>query len=347
CALGPAMTTDAVGRGCDAYTSDDVTVFWVVPRDANDRRQLDSWCRAVGPIVFVPDAAIEVADGGPTDSVVLAVWNVSLGAGNVRAFLEREIYLRCGPQPRAETHALLLLQEAFRQDERVPADRPGAKSQHTLREREPIGERVDIERVSSECGLSLLYIPSARNGDRETDDMREDVGNAILSTLPLRDPFAMELPHEASRRVTTGVVVDFPDGRSLRALSLHFDTFPGPWKLLRTGNSSRVRQALALAEALTLLEGQPGIERIATVAGGDMNTWSTQEGAFRQLMAAFPDSPEWHGEPTRGSFPTDHLFFRKGSTPGGFSTPISYHPVTVDYNSDHRPVIAWMLLGSK
>jgi len=345
--LGPAMTTDVGRRGCDAYTSENVAVLWMVPRDDNDRRQLDSWCRAVGPIVFVPNASIEVADAGPADPVVLAVWNVSLGAGNLRAFLEREIGLRCGPQPHVETHALLLLQEAFRQDESVPPDRPGAKSQFTLREREPIGERVDIERVASECGLSLLYIPSVRNGDRETGGKREDLGNAILSTLPLRDPFAMELPREASRRVATGVVVDFPDGRSLRALSLHFNTFPGPWKLLRTGNSSRVRQALALAEALTLMEAQPGAEQIATLAGGDMNTWSTHEGAFRQLMAAFPDSPEWHGEPTRGSFPTDHLFFRKGSTPNGFSTPVSYHPVTVDYNSDHRPVIAWMLLGSR
>jgi endonuclease/exonuclease/phosphatase family metal-dependent hydrolase len=319
----------------------------MVPRDDADRRQLDSWCRAVGPIVFVSDAAIEVADAGPADPVVLAVWNVSLGAGNIWAFLEREIDLRCGPQPRVETHALLLLQEAFRQDESVPPDQPGAKSQHTLREHDPIGERVDIERVASECGLSLLYIPSARNGDRVTGDEREDLGNAILSTLPLRDPFAMELPREASRRVATGVVVDFHDGGKLRALSLHLDTFPGPWNLLRTGNSSRVRQALALAEALTLLEGQPGAEQIATVAGGDMNTWSTQEGAFRQLMAAFPDSPEWHGEATRGSFPRDNLFFRKASTPDGFSTPSAYHPVALNYNSDHRPVIAWMLLGSR
>jgi endonuclease/exonuclease/phosphatase family metal-dependent hydrolase len=345
--VAPAMTTDIGGRGCDAYTSENVAVFWMVPRDANDRRELDRWCRAVGPIVFVPNASIDVADTGPADSVVLVVWNVSLGAGNLRAFLEREIDLRCGPVPRGEGHALLLLQEVFRQDESVPPDRSDSKSQHTLREREPIGERVDIERVASECGLSLLYIPSVRNGDHKNEDEREDIGNAILSTLPLRDPFAMELPREASRRVATGVVVDFPDGESLRALSLHFNTFPGPWKLLRTGNSSRVRQALALADALTLLEGQPGAEEIATVAGGDMNTWSVYEGAFRQLMMAFPDSPEWHGEPTRGSFPTDHLFFRKGPTPDGFSTPTSYHPVTVDYNSDHRPVIAWMLLGSR
>ena len=125
--MGPAMTTDAGGRGCDVYTDDNVAMFWMVPRDDNERRQLDRWCRAVGPIVFVPNASIVVADAGPADRVVLAVWNVSLGAGNLRAFLEREIDLRCGPQPRVETHALLLLQEAFRQDESVPPDRPGGK----------------------------------------------------------------------------------------------------------------------------------------------------------------------------------------------------------------------------
>ena len=73
CALGPAMTTDVGRRECDAYTSENVSVLWMVPRDDNDRRQLDSWCRAVGPIVFVPNASIEVADAGPADPVVLAV----------------------------------------------------------------------------------------------------------------------------------------------------------------------------------------------------------------------------------------------------------------------------------
>jgi len=347
CALGPALTTDTVGRECVAYQNANVGVFWMVPRDDTDRRLLDSWCRAVGPLVFVPEPTIEVGESGPADPIVVAVWNVSLGAGNLRGFLNREIGLRCGPEPSGQTHALLLLQEAFRQDESVPPDQADARVQSTLREREAVGERVDIETVASECGLSMLYLPSARNGDRAGSDEREDIGNAILSTFPIRDPFAIELPPEATRRVATGVVVDFPDGRSVRALSLHLNTFPGPWKLLRTGNSSRVRQALALAEALTLLEGQPGAERIATVAGGDMNTWSTSEGAFRQLLAAFPDSPEWHGEPTRGSFPTDHLFFRNGTTEGGFSTPVSYRTVDIDYNSDHRPVIAWLLLGSK
>ena len=344
CALNQSMTTDVGGRGCDAYASGDAAVFWLMPSGERDRRQLDAWCRAVGPPVFMPAATIEVS--GPADSILLAVWNVSVGGGNLMGFLEREVGLRCGAISTGETHAVFLLQEAFRQDERVPSDPPNATSQHTVRERDPIGERPDVQRVARACGLSLLYVPSARNGDRMTGNEREDLGNAILSTLPLRDPFAIELPREATRRVATGVVVDLPDGESVRALSLHLTTFPGPWKLLRTGNSSRVRQALAIAEALTLLEAQPGAERIPTLAGGDMNTWSTHEGAFRQLMMVFPDSPQWHGEPTRGSFPTDHLLFRKGAT-ASISSPTSYRPVASDYNSDHRPTIAWLSLGSK
>ena len=59
---------------------------------------------------------------------------------------------------------------------------------------------IDIVAISRELGLSLIYVPSMRNGG-SPDDPAEDRGNAILSTLPLSEPVAVELPGERQRRV--------------------------------------------------------------------------------------------------------------------------------------------------
>jgi endonuclease/exonuclease/phosphatase family metal-dependent hydrolase len=278
--------------------------------------------------------------------VAVVAWNVSAAGGDVLDFLETAMGLRCGNPPTSPIHAVFLFQEALRRDWSVPPAADGYELQPTVSERKRDRERLDIVTIAQRCGLSFVYVPSARNGTEEYEDGREDLGNAIVSTLPLRDPFAIELPQEATRRVATGVTAQLPSGHALRVVSVHFNTFPAPWKLLRTGNSSRVRQALALGEGLVIVEGQPSAEPLPTIAGGDLNTWSTQEGAFHQMLRLFPESPEWPGEPTRGSYPTDHLFFRNASVGDSLATPRSYRRLPNDYDSDHHPIIAWLALPS-
>ena len=64
-------------------------------------------------------------------------------------------------------------------------------------------ERIDIVEAAGRLGLSLVYVPSMRNGS----DTDEDRGNAILSTEPLSDVAAVELPFERQRRVAIDAAV--------------------------------------------------------------------------------------------------------------------------------------------
>ena len=64
-------------------------------------------------------------------------------------------------------------------------------------------DTLDIDDHAATLGLSMLYVPSMRNGP----ELREDRGNAIISTEPLLDPFALELPLARQRRVALGAAI--------------------------------------------------------------------------------------------------------------------------------------------
>lgn len=49
------------------------------------------------------------------------------------------------------------------------------------------------------------------------------------------------------------------------------------------------------------------------VVGGDFNAWAGNESALQLMRDAFPESPPWDNLGTRGSFPTDHIFFRSAA----------------------------------
>ncbi len=320
CALTPNMTADVESRACEALR--DSAIVWVIPVEGSGSRALDTWCARVGPIIYQPTSALTVSSRD-TPSILLAAWNVDTGGGDIQEFLERELGARCGDAPIYTTHVVLLVQEA------------------TQRQRDQ--QRTDVSAVADRCGMALLYVPSSpSDGGRGVSGV--DLGNAVLSTLPLEGPFAIELPQVASRQVAAGATVRFADERRLRVVSLHFNTFPSPWRLLGTGNSSRVRQSMALGEALGIVDDRTGGGGVATVAGGDLNTWSTAEGAFRRMQLLFPESPEWHGEPTRGPFPTDHLFFRVGDR-AVWSALDNYRRIDRAYGSDHYPVAAQIRLS--
>src|SRR5262245_54165314 len=175
-------------------TPSSLPVRWFRPESANDRASLDRWCQAVGPAVVAPVAEQLVAK---TRSLTVVSWNAHVGGGDVIGLVNDIRRGNVAGVP-ASGDLVLLLQEAYRGGDAVPAELvPGAASATGIRETPPGASRVDIVAAARTLGLSLYYAPSMRNG--RNDD--EDRGNAILSSLPLSDLRAIELPFERQRRV--------------------------------------------------------------------------------------------------------------------------------------------------
>jgi endonuclease/exonuclease/phosphatase (EEP) superfamily protein YafD len=145
-------------------------------------------------------------------------------------------------------------------------------------------------------------------------------------------------------------VADAPltGGRHLRFVVVHLDVISSFRRVLLSGNQNRARQARGVLEALDSLERSEGAVP-PTIVGGDFNTWSGYESALRLFRAAFPDSPRWDGKSTRGVFPTDHVFFRRGVGPGPGVALLaeSYRPLRFRYGSDHRPLVVWLRLEGR
>jgi endonuclease/exonuclease/phosphatase family metal-dependent hydrolase len=339
------MPFPPVTRSCPDAAVRVTPVRWFFPVVDSDNRTMDRWCRTLGPVVLDSLPAGDFGVPGPDDSLTVAVWNANAGAGELVEFVRRELSLTCAgrssARPDGAAHFVLLVQEALRRSDAIPdGPRLGLVAPPASEAPRP-GPRLDVVAVAHRCGLSVFYAPQVRNGFAPRDGLREDRGVAILSTLPLTDFALIELPLEAARRVVAVASVRNGDGARLRLASVHLITTPPPWRVLVTGNSSRVRQALGLADALRQMDAAPG-SAVSTLAAGDLNTWSVREGAIRRLRELFPDSPHPLATPTRGPFPTDHVFFRRapGRPPGADRIlPGSYRRVENTYSSDHHPVI--------
>jgi endonuclease/exonuclease/phosphatase family metal-dependent hydrolase len=301
----------------------------------------------VGPAVVDSSASGSFGEWGPGDSLAVVIWNVNAGGGDLLRFIDSELSLACeaggllkGPH---FTHFVLMIQEARRWSDDVP-DVPAEAIVPWRVAPDPWpGEFTDIAEIARRCGLALVYVPSMRNGPDETEGKREDRGNAILSTLPLSDFVAIDLPFEGSRRVAVAATVRSADGDRLRVANLHFSVSSSLFRVFMTGNATRLREALGLVEALGILEESRGqAESIATTLGGDVNTYSAQETALRALWKSFPESPEWDGKPTRGTFPTDHVFVRQGLMSRIELVEGSYRRIDDSYFSDHHGRIIWL-----
>jgi endonuclease/exonuclease/phosphatase family metal-dependent hydrolase len=312
----------------------DSEIRWVAWEEAADRVMLDAWCSAVGP------ALVELrGDSLPrVDSLVVVTWNTNLGAGNLELLIAD---LRVGTLTGGEPveHFIVLLQETHRTGAAVPAQRPAAsRSARRIARAPAAGERSGIDEVAERLGLSLFYVPSMRNGGG-ANDPAEDRGNAILTTLQLSDPTAIELPFEAQRRVAAAATLHFEaNGRlwPLRVASVHLDHRSRAGRGLATLGPARTRQARAVAAAL---EAYP-----FAVVGGDLNSWSLPflETAPRLLRELFPHMPAERTQATfiaGGVLPRhlDYLFLRA-------IEPHATAPVRVAsrYGSDHHPVLAWI-----
>ena len=355
CAISPEMKLELGGRACPGAESAgvDEAISWYGPVGSGDTRSNARWCETVGPAVLDPVPEARFPRPAEVDSLAVVSWNILIGGGDVRRLLRDVLDYECEPSstgiPAGASHFVLLIQEAFRRSDVIPDVPELFEFPPRIVPESPPAGWPDIVELAGRCGLALYYVPSQRNGSETVDGEREDKGNAILSTLPLRDPIAIELPFEAGRKVAIGATVEGPGTSELRVVSVHLDVASTLYRTLTRANTARLRQSLGLLEALALVETAGAPARpcghaphpIATVAAGDLNTWSAGESAVDQMRVCFPESPPWDGKPTHRSFPTDYIFFRSGGEGRIGYLEGTERRVEERYGSDHHARIAW------
>ena len=119
-------------------------------------------------------------------------------------------------------------------------------------------------------GLPMWYVPSMRNGR----EMREDRGSAIVSTEPLLDPRALELPLARQRRVAVGAAIEVRTRRGterLALLSAHLEPVSSPQSLWMFSNP-RPGQVSSILELLAMPPFAAASAGAGVVLGGDFNT---------------------------------------------------------------------------
>jgi endonuclease/exonuclease/phosphatase family metal-dependent hydrolase len=299
--------------------------------EPSDARRLSTWCAEVGaPLVRLTRPGVPALD-----SLLVVTWNVYGGGGDLPRFIAD---LRGGALTGGVPveHFVLLVQEAFRADTTLAPPRSRSAVPRGVVRHPPGGaRRSSILETAEAASLQLFYVPSMRNGVGQ-----EDRGNAILSTLPLRDLKAVELPFEAQRRVAASARIDgFSTRRepwTLRLVNVHLDTRSAGGRFWASAGPGRLRQARSLLEAVHI-DGP-------TVLGGDLNTWSLgpMERALPFLRERFPQTPRVQTGPTfRTSWGyarrLDHVFF---NLPDGWSAHYAKGPEA--HGSDHFPILAWI-----
>ncbi len=255
--------------------------------------------------------------------VVFVSWNVHVGSGDIRSFVKD---LRAGVHTngRRFPHYVLLLQEAVRTFG-VPAFAAGAAGAKWIAPHNPV-RPIDIVGVSEELGASLVYVPSMRNGSSDADPA-EDRGSAILSTLPLSNPRAIEMPGERQRRVVISAQIG-----TFSVAVVHLDALGGS-KRLRLFWTSRMRDVQAQTTTSALPDPNGSL-----VVGADLNTWHGRDEyaarRFAQLFRATPLSVNRQG---LGLRVLDYMFFRAAP-----NQRARYRQVERRYGSDHRPLVGWV-----
>jgi endonuclease/exonuclease/phosphatase family metal-dependent hydrolase len=293
---------------------------WLAPEDPRERARLDPWCAGVGEAA-IHGAGMATAPGEiGIEQITFVSWNVHVGRGDVRAFV-RDLTSGAHTGGRAVTHYVLMLQEAVRTDG-VPPLMPDASG--AARIAPAPSHPVDIVAISRELGLSLIYVPSMRNG-ASPDDPAEDRGNAIVSTLPLSEPIAVELPGERQRRV-----VIIAKAATISIAVVHLDALGGAVRL-RALWTPRLREAQMRSVAAALPDGP-------LVIGGDLNTWhGRDESAARFLDQQVGVTPMTIDRVGLGLRVLDYMFFRAGT-----NRHARYRQVERLYGSDHRPLVGWV-----
>ena len=313
-----------------AAGTDSAAIVWSVPAEPRDLALLDGWCAATGPPVVLPAPEhSQLVAFDPIDELVVVSWNLHVGGADLDGLVRR---LRAGAfsDGRPVTRFVLLVQEAYRAGSAVPRAAPGMRHPGAIRpRRQAVGRGIvdDARRL----GLALYYAPAMRNGaPGETD---EDRGNAILSTEPLVDLAAIELPFERQRRVAAVATIHVRGGdghlRAIRLASVHLENSASMRRLRVLAQEPRRRQAQAL---LAMMPREAPI-----LVGGDFNTWfGYADRTYKAMAAAVPDIGAGDRRPTfAGLLRLDHVFSR---LPDGWSATATR--LGERFGSDHHPILA-------
>lgn len=334
-----SRTVDLEGRPAPQAVS------WAEATSDAERSRLGRWRRAVGPAWFgqAQAASGASADAGRGRPLVVASWNARTGGGALLAFWKRLLDEADGGP------VVALLQEVFSAGAHLPeagSRRDGQECDWAERiaEHPPQGEpRTDIVSFARQAGLSLLYVPSMRNGapagsgrHRASAEVAEDRGNAVLANVPLCVPAAVELPFERQRRVAVAARLRFGRER-IGVCSVHLDN-RAPWRRAwRSLGTTRRRQMAALLPSLSCYgPAQP------FALGGDFNTWvrGAREAAYRLARERFPHPetpdprPTHHFEIGGRLRRSDHLLF---ALPEGWLAEC--RRLDDAFGSDHYPLL--------
>lgn len=298
------------------------SVAWLPSPVPADAAELAPWARAVGEPVLIHAAPRDVP---AAESVAVITWNVHGTHGRLLDFIAQ---LKAGALTgRPVDHFVLLLQEAVRVRRGAPpVFTDGMKRASRIDGTDPT--LPDIVESAEALGLSLLYVPSMRNGAE-----REDRGNAILSTLPLDEAYAFELPFRRQRRVGVAATLTVDEGgvkRPLRVVNVHFDTTDGRNRLYVLGNP-RPAQARATLDYIRLIETPAAL----AIIGGDFNTFLPFEDAADHTRRVWSRKQGLEDSSrTRGLVRLDYLFFRIEAELCGTTSRAQ-----ATFGSDHYPVI--------
>ena len=204
-----------IARSCDGNL-----VAW--KRSADPSERLGKWCESVGePVVIAAPPRQAVVR-----RLLVVSWNIHVGGGRVKALVDH-IRERASRPAAGDVGVVLILQEAFRAGAAVPDHVPEDLSvPAAIRPDRPAD---DVARLAQSMGMSAAYVPSMRNGRSASIDEREDRGSAILSSEPLSDITAIELPFGKQRRVAVMATVTPAGGigSSLRVIAAHLDSLVG------------------------------------------------------------------------------------------------------------------------
>lgn len=309
----------ALARLDTAGTALDGAIAWFSPAVDGDRAALARWRASVGPPLLRAEASPI-----PTrsDEITVVSWNTALGSGDLAAML-RDVPA-VGGRP-----IVLLLQEVYRRGPSVPRLlEANAAFARRLGGAVPRGAPTHVDAMAAAVGMTAYYVPSMRNGGRDSD---EDRGNAILANVPITDLTAIELPFEKQRRVAVaahvaGVSADGVPWK-LRVVSAHLDNAV-PRRVWIGSEYGRARQARALVAAFQ--------DDTPTVLAGDFNTWfGFCDQAFVETARAYPQTVKTDRRATfRGLLRLDHVFYR---LPRAWQRTL--RRAESRFGSDHSPLI--------
>ena len=295
-----------------------------------DANELSRWCRAVGNPVFVEALAASAPTLPTLDQLVVVSWNAHLAEGELANLIGK---LRSGALTggRPVAHFVILVQELYRRGDEVPEFDRRDRSAFAIRSRSP--ESLDIDDHAATLGLSILYVPSMRNGS----ELREDRGNAIISTEPLLDPFALELPLVRQRRVALGAAVQVQTSEGTKRIELmdaHLEPVSSA-KTLWVFKNPRAGQVRAILDALDAPRYASDAV-VGVVLGGDFNTVQSgaDEDAYRLARSWATGFVKEDSRNTHMMGRLDYLFFRLAD---GWTA--STKRLDDRFGSDHYPVV--------